>query len=343
MKIGFDATYSLGENLSGVGVYSRRILNGIPAAHPEARYLFCYRSNRFALALREPLPARCSRALLWKRGPASLDLFHALNQRLDSKRYRVMVTTFHDLFVITGEYSTPEFRARFTQQARRAAERSDRIIAVSEFTAGQVHELLGVERDRIRVIAHGCGRELRARPDPVKRERMILFVGAIQKRKNVAALVRAFERLEPGWKLVLAGSVGFGGPEIVDTVQRSARRSEIELPGYVSDAALENLYARASVFAFPSLAEGFGIPVLEAMARGVPVLTSNGSALREIAGDAALLVDPGDPESLLEGLRRITADAALREGLARRGYERSALYSWETAVDRTWDVYQELL
>ena len=142
MKIGLDATYSLGDNLSGVGVYSNQILSRLPSAHPEAQYVFCYRPHRFLRSLKTRLPQRSKRALLWKDRPRSVDLFHGLNQRIDSTRFRRVVCTFHDLFVMTGDYSTPEFRSRFTAQARLAAERSDLIIAVSQFTAARGVEAL---------------------------------------------------------------------------------------------------------------------------------------------------------------------------------------------------------
>jgi glycosyltransferase involved in cell wall biosynthesis len=339
LKIGLDATYSLGDHLSGVGVYSREILSRLPLAHPEARYTFCYRPHRFLRSWKAPLPPRCSRALLWGNWPRSVDIFHALNQRIDSTRLRRMVSTFHDLFVMTGDYSTPDFRRRFTEQARLAAERSNLIIAVSQFTADQVHELLNVERARIRVIHHGV-RRMPVSSTP--RERLILFVGAIQKRKNVLALVQAFEQVADGWRLVLAGSLGYGAEDIVGAIKRSPRKQDIELPGYVSHAKLEDLYRRAAIFAFPSLDEGFGIPVIEAMARGVPVLTSDGSALREIAAGAALLVDPREIDSIASNLIRLTQDEQLRADLAVKGLTRSAQFTWEKAVESTWSVYREL-
>ena len=341
MKIGLDATYSLGDNLSGVGVYSNEILSRIPVAHPEAQYVLCYRPHRFLRSLKRPLPPGQKRALLWKDWPHSVDLFHALNQRIDSTRFRRAVSTFHDLFVMTGDYSTQEFRSRFTLQARLAAQRSDLIIAVSQFTADQVHELLRVERSRIRVVHHGCDAQVVGAASA--REPVILFVGAIQKRKNVSALVKAFEQTRPDWKLVLAGSAGYGAEEIRAEVERSPRRGDIEMPGYVSREALESLYSRAAIFTFPSLDEGFGIPVLEALARGIPVLTSDGSALREVAGDAAMLVDPRDVDAIAAGLIRLTDDEELRMQLAEKGLIRSAGFTWEKAVESTWSVYRELL
>ena len=345
MKIGLDATYSLGDHLSGVGVYSNEILSRLPVAHPEAEYVLCYRPHRFLRSLKTALPPRSKRALLWKNWPRSVDLFHALNQRIDSTRFLRTVSTFHDLFVMTGDYSTPDFRSRFTQQARSAAQRSDLIIAVSQFTADQVHDLLKVERSRIRVVHHGCEAQPVAEhvAQTGSREQLILFVGAIQKRKNVGALVKAFEQTRLGWKLVLAGSDGYGAEEIRAEVERSPRRADIEIPGYVSREALESLYSRAAIFAFPSLDEGFGIPVLEAFARGIPVLTSDGSALREVAGGAALLVDPLVVDSIAAGLIRLTEDDELRTQLAEKGRIRSAGFTWEKAVESNWSVYRELL
>jgi glycosyltransferase involved in cell wall biosynthesis len=341
LKIALDATYSLGPNLSGVGVYSRQILNGLAFAHSEARFLHCYRPHRLLASFSDRLPPNSSRRLLWSTWPRQADLFHGLNQRIDA-RHRRTVSTFHDLFVLSGDYSTPDFRSRFAAQARAAAERSDLIIAVSRFTARQVEQLLKVEPDRIRVIPHGTqppppGQQLR------NREQMILFVGAIQRRKNVARLVEAFEGVASDWKLVLAGSFGFDAEEALARIERSPRKSDIQVLGYVTDPTLEDLYGRASIFAFPSLDEGFGMPLLDAMSRGVPVLTSNVSAMAEVAGDAALLVDPTDVASVSQGLWNLTNDGALREALIQQGLKRSGEFSWERAVGETWQVYQELL
>jgi glycosyltransferase involved in cell wall biosynthesis len=172
---------------------------------------------------------------------------------------------------------------------------------------------------------------------------MILFVGAIQRRKNVARLVQAFERVSPGWRLVLAGSSGFGAEEALKQIGASPRRQDIRVLGYASGEVLEDLYQRASILAFPSLDEGFGMPVIDAMAHGLPVLTSNVSALPEVAGDAAWLVDPMDTTSIAAGLDRLTEDQALRDRLAQQGLTRSAGFTWERTVEETWKVYRELL
>ena len=338
-RIALDATYSLGANLSGVGVYSREILYGLARAHADARFRFCYRPHRFLRALREPLPANARRFLLQEPLVPRAGLFHGLNQRLPAVPLRRAVSTFHDLFVLTGDYSTPEFRRRFAEQARRAAAASDLIIAVSAFAAGQVEQLLGVERARLRVIHHGV--HLPA-PSDLPREKVVLHVGALQKRKNIARLVQAFEAMPPAWRLALAGSAGFGAEEILRGIEASPARARISVLGYLPDADLARWYARAMILAFPSLDEGFGIPILEAMAAALPVVTANGSALSEVAGDAALRIDPHSADELAGALLRLAADQSLRDDLIRRGLARAREFSWPLAVERTWSVYREL-
>jgi glycosyltransferase involved in cell wall biosynthesis len=348
LNIALDATYSIGDTLSGVGLYSHEILMGLAGAHPEVRFDFCYRPHRYLRARHAALPPNARRRLLAEPlGPHSADLFHGLNQRLPRIPMRHAVATFHDLFVMTGVYSTPEFRARFTAQARDAAERADAVIAVSEFTRSQVVSLLGVDAAKIHVVHHGI-RELPQQDRapgsaPPGREKVILNVGAIQKRKNIAHLVEAFETLPTPWQLVLAGSNGYGAEEILARIENSPARDRIRVTGYVSAPDLAGWYARAAVFAFPSMDEGFGMPVLEAMAAGVPVIASNRSALPEVVGDAAVLVDPDDSEALGLALRELTSNADWRRELARRGTARARVFTWEKAVRETWDVYRALL
>jgi glycosyltransferase involved in cell wall biosynthesis len=338
--IALDATYSVGRNLSGVGVYSRELMRGLAEAHPEAEFLHCYRAHRLWKGWRQS--GGRTRPLGEGRPWFEYDLFHALNQRLPERRLRRAVCTFHDLFVLTADYSTPEFRARFAAQARAAAERADLIIAVSEFTAGQVETLLGVERARLRVAPHGVRFPLA--PPQGEREDVVLHVGAIQARKNLLRLVGAFERGAPeGWRLVLAGSDGFGAGQVHERIARSPRRDSIIVTGWIPDEELAQWYARAAVLAFVSLDEGFGIPALEAMAHGAAVLASRGTALEEVCSDAAWLVDPRDEEEIAGALERLARDEPLRASYRERGRARARLYPWARAVEQTWRVYGELL
>jgi len=341
VRLALDATYSIGRQLSGVGVYSNEIIRGVAALRPEWRITLVYRPHRFPRSLREPIPANCRRRPLWEfRAGRGIDLFHGLNQRLPVAHCRRRVATFHDLFVMTGDYSSAEFRRRFSLQAREAASRADIVIAVSAFTAGQVRDLLGVEQTRIRVIPHGV------HVPPVspagEREKIVLHVGAIQERKNIARLVRAFRAMPPEWELVLAGSSGYGAEKIMAEIAQSPVRERIKLAGYVSAGVLHGLYAKASIFAFPSLDEGFGIPVLEAMAWGLPVITSNRSALPEAAGNAALCIDPLSEDELAAALCLLAHNEQERGRLIRSGAGRAKTFSWEKSARATLAVYEEL-
>ncbi len=337
MRIALDASYSVDPRPSGIGVYSTESLDGLAAACPHDDFLHSYRPRKYVSAPPRPYPNVRRRLLLSSLATSRADVFHALNQRLDRRPAPNVVCTFHDLFVLTGEYSSPEFRARFAQQASDAARRADLVITVSNFTATQVTDLLGVERSRIRVISHGVHP---APPSPGHREKIVLFVGVLQKRKNLLRLIEAFEALPEEWRLVLAGAPSGYGAEAI--LERARAHPRVQITGYLATPALEQLYARASIFAFPSLDEGFGIPVLEAMAHGVPVVTSNTSALPEIVGDAALLVSPQDPTEIAEALLRLAQNEDLREQLAKRGMARAQTYTWSNAVTATYAVYREL-
>jgi len=342
VRVALDATYSIDPRPSGIAVYSRELLRGLAAAHPEDEFLHCYRLKQFLRARGERQQPNVHRRLLIPPVPTfRARIFHALNQRVDRRPAKNVISTFHDLFVLTGEYSTPAFRERFSKQARQAAQNSDLIIAVSEFTASQLTALLGVPRKRIRVVPHGVHppRE----QTTAARENRILFVGTLQIRKNILRLVEAFEFLPPEWTLTLAGAAsGFGIRRILERIHASPAAPRIQITGYLSAQELDALFQKSSIFAFPSLDEGFGMPVLQAMAHGVPVVTSNRSALPEVAGDAALLVNPFKTEEIASALLQLATDADLRMKLAAAGKIRARDFTWEKAVERTYAAYKEL-
>jgi glycosyltransferase involved in cell wall biosynthesis len=340
-----DATYAVSSRPTGVANYSRELMEGLAIRYPDDVFCRCYRPHRFLASFEDELPKNVYRSVLqdgwFPRRPL---LFHGLNQRLPKVKARHQVSTFHDLFVMTSEYSTLAFRERFTAQARDAANRSDVICCVSSFTAGQVEELLDVESSRIRVIHHGARPPLPEKvPGIAGREPAILFVGSIQKRKNVAGLVRAFASVPAPWKLVLVGDKGYGWEEVEMLIAESPVRERIQRTGYCDDATLQGLYASSSVFAFPTFDEGFGLPVLEAMGWGLPVLSSNRSSIPEVAGEAALLIDPHDQAQIADALVHLTEREDVRADLAAHGLKRVKEFSWETAVDATYRVYRELV
>ncbi len=356
MTIGLDASYSLDRVPTGVAVYSSQLIRALARAEPDERFLLCYRANRFLRALQRPLPEpNCSRRLLEEFAcflfRSRVAVFHGLNQRLPKCRFRRTVTTFHDLFVMTGDYSTPEFRARFTALARDAAARSDQIIAVSDYTARHVAELLGYPRDEISVIHHGLdpvpafpAQELLAfRREMGLEAPFVLHVGALQARKNIEGLIEAFEGIGAPYRLVLAGSLGYGAEKILRRIEQSPVAALIRHLDYVDRETLARLYRSAAVLAFPSLDEGFGLPVLEAMSAGLPVVTSDRGALPEVAGDAALIVDPEDPAAIRNALLDAIEDSVIRQRLIEAGVRRCDDFSWVKAAHETFRVYQKLV
>ncbi len=166
-----------------------------------------------------------------------------------------------------------------------------------------------------------------------------LYVGTLQPRKNLARLLDAYallvRREAIDWDLVIAGGLGWLGEPFPRQAERLGLADRVHFPGYVADGALPGLFEKARFFAFPSLYEGFGLPVLEAQQMGVAVMTSNNSSLPEVAGDAALLVDPNDTEAIADAMLRLSRDESLRQELIAKGYENVKRFSWEKAARET--------
>jgi glycosyltransferase involved in cell wall biosynthesis len=233
----------------------------------------------------------------------------------------------------------------------RVARAADRLIAISAAAAGHIVEHLGIPREHLDVVALGYGLGARVKPTPeaVLRSRLgipdgpiVLAVSAKKVHKNLPRLVAAIARV-PAAVLVLPGKPTAHEAELRGLAARLGVDRRVVFPPYVDDADLEGLYAAASAFVFPSLNEGFGIPILEAMARDVPVATSNVSAMPEVAGDAALLFDPRDEEAIAGAIARLLTDAQLRAALVRRGRARQAQFTWAAAAAGTLASYNRAL
>ncbi len=227
-----------------------------------------------------------------------------------------------------------------------------RIIAPSESTKEDIIRCYKAAPERVSVIYHGAAPKSRAAAEGAadKRRFEILFIGRLEKRKNVARMVRAFGKFRKNIgdagggkkiRLVLAGKDGFGSGEIRKEISRSEYGGDIMAEGYISEEEKEKSYENADVFLFPSLSEGFGLPILEAMGRGVPVITSRASALAEVAGSAAMLVDPADEEAIAAALEKLFRNEGAREELARKGYENARKFSWDRCAEETWKVLTE--
>ena len=270
------------------------------------------------------------------------------------------VVTVHDVIVlILPETFTARHRLVVRTALARVRRKADRVIVPSRAVKRDVVTRLGVAGDRVAVTPEGCDPRFR----PVRSAgalraaaakyglppRYVLAVGTLEPRKNLTTLLRAFARLrrdgdvDPGLRLVLAGARGWLDEPIFRSVRSLGLEKAVHFPGFIDDDDLPAVYGGAGLFVFPSLYEGFGLPLLEAMACGVPVVTSNVSSLPEVAGDAALLVDPRDVDGLAAAVSRALRDAGLRERLRAAGLARARQFSWQTTARLTLDTYASLV
>lgn len=262
-----------------------------------------------------------------------------------------VVITVHDLsFIRFPTLFRPANRLYLTVLTRLSARRARRLIAVSAHTGAEITRLLGIAPERIDVVSHGVDpafRPLPAEEVAVFRqrrglpERFVLCVGTLEPRKNQTRLVEAFARIHDSQvKLVLVGGKGWFYDELFARVEALGLSGEVIFPGYVMNDELPLWYNAAMVLAYPSLYEGFGLPVLEAQACGTPVLISNVSSLSEAAGDAALMVDSCDVEALAAGLNRLLTDEVLRHELRERGLAHASRFTWLHTAQETARVYR---
>ena len=266
--------------------------------------------------------------------------------------------TVHDLsFVRVPETASPSLKAYLDVVVPRSVRRADHVLADSEATRADLMALYGTPPARITVLWSGVDARFAPVTAAAELERVrqryalpagpfILSVGTVQPRKNYARLIAALGRLRAEWPdlaLVIVGGPGWLENPIYATLDAHGLRDAVTFTGFADDADLPALYTLARAVALPSLYEGFGLPVLEAMACGTPVVTSNVSSLPEVAGDAALLVDPLDEDALDAALRRLLMDEALRASLRERGLARAATFTWERAARQLHTVYTQML
>lgn len=261
------------------------------------------------------------------------------------------VVTVHDLsFLTRPETHKLVNRAYLSLVTRWSCRRAARVIAVSDWTKRDIERWFGVDPARIDVVPHGVpphfARAGEARIDAFRRERgmgdrAVLFLGSLEPRKNLATLVEAFARLDdPGAELWIAGGEGWKFSPVHARVRALGLEERVRFAGFVPDQDVPLWMSACDVFAYPSLYEGFGMPVIEAMACGAVVVGSDATSLPEVIGDAGLMAPPTDAGALAAALRRSLTDAALRETLRRRGLERAAGYTWRRAAELTADAYR---
>jgi glycosyltransferase involved in cell wall biosynthesis len=347
----------------GIGTYIRNLLRELARTDQDTEYVLLSREADLGVAAQlgpnfrsvlEPSPNYSVREQLhvpWVLRRERPDVFHAPHYVLPPGVHCRSVVTIHDCIHLMFPQYLPSRAAyayaRATMWA--AARRSDRILTVSEASKRDILHFFNVPPEKIVVVYNAIDEHFRNTPpeDTVARVReryqldhkFVLYVGNIKPHKNLVRLIEAFDELRKhgfeDLKLLIIGALR-------RAVHRHKLHKHVRFLGYLSDETLAVLYRLASAFVFPSLYEGFGLPPLEAMASGTPVVTSNVSSLPEVTGDAAVLVDPYDVDSIVEGLRRVLSDPALAAELGRRGQERAREFSWARSVEKTRQVYQEL-
>jgi len=277
------------------------------------------------------------------------DVAHSPHPLLLPSRSAARIITIHDLhFLSHPERTSEEIQRDYPALAADHAGRADRIVVSSRFAAGEVRRVLDVSPDKIAVCPAGAP-EWTTPPARAGADGYILFLGTLDERKNVGGLLEAYGRLLSRStfaqsasadkvtrvpRLVIAGSAGAGAARWLEALARPPLAGHVDYLGYVPAADREALFKGAQMFVLPSFEEGFGLPALEAMSAGVPVIASERGSLPEVVGDAGLLIDPDDPESLVNAIARVAGDAALRATCVERGLSRAREFSWtQTARD----------
>ncbi len=364
--------------LDGRNRYSLFYANrGLPRGTPEerqARHVMKAHPNFKGVEV--PMSVREMFAV-WQRLrlPVPVDLFTGRCDVLHSPdfvspphRTGADVITVHDLsFLVVPECAEPKLAGFLSKSVPGAVRRADRIIAVSEQTKRDLVRLMGVPQEKVTAVYNGVDERFRAagrreagaekaEREALRRklglpERFVLHVGTLEPRKNLVRLIAGYEQAVRGGKsdvaLVLAGRKGWLYEPIVAAAERVNRQSgtagaRVVLVDYVYDGDLPLLYRMAEVFAYPSLYEGFGLPVAEAMSCGTPVLVSEDGALAEVVGDSAVVVNALSVDSIAQGLSRLLSDGELRHRLCEAGRVRAARFTWEAAAEQVLGVYREV-
>ena len=353
----------------GVGTYIRNLLRQLARIDQDTEYILLCREPDLGIAAQlgpnfrgvvEPSPNYSLREQIhvpWVLRRERPDVYHAPHYVLPPAVRCRSVVTIHDCIHLMFPQYLPNRAAYAYARASMwaAARRSDRILTVSEASKRDILHFFNVKPEKIVVVYNAIDEHFSATPSEEQvariRERyqldhkFVLYVGNIKPHKNLVRLIEAFSQLRrthDDLKLLIIGDEISKLPALRRAVHRHKLHKFVRFLGYLKDDTLTVLYRLASVFVFPSLYEGFGLPPLEAMASGTPVVTSNVSSLPEVTGDAAVLVDPYDVDSISDGMRRILDDPRLAEELRIKGLKRALEFSWQRSVEKTHRVYCEV-
>lgn len=375
MRIALDYTAGIRQP-AGIGTYARSLVGAMLAQDTENQYTLLTNGRP---TTERPFPSAANvrgRSIgipdryvnvLWYRWrvpiPATLfsgkaDIYHGLDFVLPplGKKIRKVVTVYDLAFLEHPEYAVPSLAAYLTKVVPQAIESADVVATISHEVSRTLVEHFQTPQEKLTVIPCGVDAHFRRITDPVilaatsnkfgLKHPLVLGVGTLEPRKNHIGLIKAFyqaqKRKNGPAMLAIAGGKGWLYEETQNLVAELKLEKKVRFLGRVTDLELVSLYSMADAFAFPSFFEGFGIPPLEAMACGAPVITSDTSSLPEVAGDAALLVDPHDTDALAAAITRIIENQQVQEELRQKGYERIQQYTWAMAAKKMLAVYQKL-
>jgi glycosyltransferase involved in cell wall biosynthesis len=369
MRIGIDTT-ALPDQPVGAGTYIIQLVRALASLETQHEFIIFAHHGKVELF---NIPAKDNlgwalgpdkspaRRLIWEQTTLPrlarremIDVLHSPHYTRPLSLTCRSVVTFHDMtFFLTPQLHTRAKRAFFPNAIRLSARRADALIAVSESTRQDSIKILGIPPGKITTTPLGVDPGYRPVEDSelltnVRRkyslpEKFLLYIGAIEPRKNLPVLLEAFSQLlETGrtQDLVLVGRRGWMYEEVFRLIDGLGLKQHVHLTGYVPAKDLPILYNLAQVFVYPSIYEGFGIPPVEAMACGTPVVTTHSSSMIETVGDAGLLTPPGDESALAAALQMLLDDDGLQEQLRQKGLQRAAKYTWEHTARETLNVYE---
>jgi glycosyltransferase involved in cell wall biosynthesis len=349
MKIAIDMSLAQGAP-AGIGRYSASLTQALKVIDPNDKYVLYQKPLIFqrALWLQTWVPIK----LLADKA----DLFHATNLIAPLFATCPVVVTIHDLSSLLYPETHSLAHRIHMSLIPASAKKARKIIVPSLAVKKELEEHLVLQQDKIAVIHEGVGDEFRIISDRAKLsyvrhkyglpDKYILYVGTLEPRKNLEKLVEGFnlakERMD-GHKMIIAGKKGWNYRAIFNKVAALKLEKEVLFLGYVPDEDLPAIYNLARVFVYPSLYEGFGLPILEAMACGTPVITSKASSLPEVAGDSAILIDPNDCKALAAAMEEIVSRPKLHNDLRVKGLDRSKKFTWSQCAKDTLEVYNDII
>lgn len=363
MKIGIDIS-ALGErNYTGIGVYVSNLVKYLARIDQDNEYYLCYRFSRLKYCwLKNPVKQSNFHFKIIQEPlnyffQRKLDIFHGPAERLPGFRHPHKIVTIHDLSVTReDDFHAKDFKRLIMNRYDRLIRRkqADAIITVSGNSKKEICEYYQIDPDRVHVVHNGVDEIFKKMAETDLNNALgrlniskpyVFCAGALQERKNMVRLVKAFAKLSrqvDEIQLLFAGKPTWKFENVQRAIIESRIEQKVRFLGHVSQPDLIALYSGALMFAFPSLYEGFGLPILEAMACGCPVVTSRTTSMPEIAGDAAILVDPLSVDEIAAGMMRFM-DKGEREIFAKKGYERVKNFTWQNTARRTLAVYRRFL